>query len=435
MGLFDRIKGQFLDVIEWLDDSRDTIVWRFPVENNSIQDGGKLVVREGQAAIFVQEGKLSDVFGPGTYELSTRLKAIWGFFESIKYSFNDPYKGDVYFINTRRFIDQKWGTPNPFTMRDPDFGLVRVRAFGNFTYKVTDPAMFLREIVGTDGNFTTSEINGQLKSKLIAGFISSVKESGIGVVDLCGSYMDLGEKLTDDICPIFQERYGMALTDVNISNISPPPEVEEAIDKRSSMGALGNMNTYTQYQAANAIEAAAKNPGGGGAGAAMMNAGMGLAMGNVMTTQMAQSATPPPAPTSNTYHYNGDGGQGQFSTSQVAEKIRANPSGTHNVWQQGWAGWKSWSEVSELAGIVPPPAPAVASSAAVYHYSGPSGKSELSAKEIAAKVSADPSSEHLVWKDGFDGWKAAGDVPEIANSLSSGPPPLPSSGPPPLPKS
>ena len=239
MALWDTLKthakAQFLDVIQWLDDTQDTLVYRSPIFNQAIQDGGKLVVREGQAAVFVSEGQLSQVFTPGTYELSTRTKAIWSFFESIKYALNYPYKGDIYFVSTRQFTDQKWGTPNPIMMRDKDFGAVRVRAFGSYAFKVSDPAQFLREIVGTNGLFTTEEINGHVKRKLVSAFADTLGETKLPVLDLAAQYMDLGDALRQRLTGWFQENYGITITDFVVENISLPPEVEKMVDKRSSL--------------------------------------------------------------------------------------------------------------------------------------------------------------------------------------------------------
>ena len=293
MGIWDAVvgqaKAQFLDVIQWLDDTKNTLVWRFPIHQQAIQDGGKLVVREGQAAVFVSEGKLSEVFGPGSYDLSTRNAPILSFFQSIKYALNTPYKGDVYFVSTRQFTDQKWGTPNPIPMRDKDLGVVRIRAFGVFAYRITDPAAFLREVVGTAGLTTTEEINGQLKKKLVSALADTLGESKIPLLDLVAQYMDLGDALRQRLTGWFQENYGVTLTDFVVENISVPPEVEKMMDKRSQMALAGDMNAYTQFQTANAIEDASKRPGGGGA---FLDAGMGLAMGGAIGAQMgkAQSA-------------------------------------------------------------------------------------------------------------------------------------------------
>ena len=195
MGLWDTLKqhagAQFLDVIEWLDDSNDTIVYRFPVFNQAITDKSKVVVREGQAVVFIHEGVLSDVFGPGTYTLDTRNAPITSFFSSIKYGLNYPYKGDIYFVNTKQFRENRWGTSNPVMMRDAEFGPVRIRAFGIYTYRVTDPGVFLKQVVGTDGLFTTDEINGQLKRKLVSGLADTIGKARIPVLDLAANYMDL----------------------------------------------------------------------------------------------------------------------------------------------------------------------------------------------------------------------------------------------------
>jgi len=431
--------AQFLDVIEWLDDSRNTIVYRFPVFNQAIQDGGKLVVREGQAAVFVNEGKLSEVFGPGTYELSTRTKAIWGFFETIKYQLNYPYKGDIYLVNTRQFMDQKWGTSNPIMLRDADFGPTRIRAFGTYTFRVTDPGQFLREVVGTDGLFTTDEIVGQLKRKLVSSFTDTVVSSKVPVLDLGARFMEMGEGMAKAMTPWFQQHYGITLTDFTIENVSLPPAVEKVLDKRTSMGVLGDMNAFTQFQAANALEAAANNPGSGGG--QMMGAGMGFAMGNVMAGQMAQAQTPgggqfnpqqgmnagappPPPQSAQTFHYHGPTEQGQFSAQQIAQKVAQDRTGTHNVWAAGWAGWKPWSQVPEIANQIPPQMPPPPGGAK-YHYNGPSGAAELTSAEIAQRVQGDPEGRHLVWRKGFDGWKPAKEMPDIAGLLGGGGPPPP----------
>ena len=439
MGLWNTLsnhaKAQFLDVIQWLDDTKNTLVYRFPIFNQAIQDGGKLVVREGQAAVFVAEGRLSDVFGPGTYELSTRTKAITGFFESIKYGLNSPYKGDVYFVSTRQFTDQKWGTANPLMLRDRDLGAVRIRAFGVFAYRITDPAVFIRELVGTSGLYTTDEINGQLKRKLVSALADTIGESKIPALDLISQYMDLGDALRQRLNGWFQENYGITLTDFVVENISVPPEVEKMLDKRSSMAMVGDMNAYTQFQAANAIEQAASRTGGGGA---FMEAGLGLAMGNAMGGQIGRAqqgpgtfnpqqglGPPPPPPAETRYHYHGPSGQGEYGAREIAAFVQQNRGGTHNVWATGWAGWKSWSEVAEIAGLLPP-APPPLPTPVNFHYAAPDGTTvSASAADIADRVKSDPSGRHLVWKDGFAAWKEAKEVPEIAGLLGGGGPPPP----------
>ncbi len=442
MGLWSTLtqhaKAQFLDVIQWLDDSNNTLVYRFPVFNQAIQDGGKLVVREGQAAVFVAEGRLSDVFGPGTYELSTRTTAISGFFESIKYGLNMPYKGDIYFISTRQFTNQKWGTSNPMMLRDADLGVVRVRAFGAFAYRITDPAAFIREVVGTAGLYTTEEINGHVKRKLVSALADTIGEAKIPVFDLVSQYMDLGDALRQRLTGWFQENYGLTLTDFVVENISVPPEVEKMIDTRSKMALAGDMNAYTQFQMANALPDAMTRPG---ASNPMMDAGMGLAMGQMMGNQFARAqqapATfapntglsaappPPPPPMETRYHYNGVGGQAELTAREIAARVAQARDGAHNVWAAGWAGWKKWSEVQEIVALVPavpPPLPTVS----VFHYTGPDGATAtLSGTDVAARVRSAPGGRHLVWKEGFASWTDAREVGEIAALLGGGPPPPP----------
>lgn len=450
MGIWDTLKthakAQFLDVIQWLDDTQDTIVYRFPIFNQAIQDGGKLVVREGQAAVFVSEGQLSSVFGPGTYDLSTRTKAVWSFFESIKYQLNYPYKGDIYFVSTRQFTNQKWGTPNPIMMRDAHLGPVRIRAFGSYAFRVSDAATFLREIVGTNGLFTTEEVNGHVKRKLVSAFADTLGETKIPVLDLAAHYMDVGDALRQRMTGWFEQNFGVAITDFVVENVSLPPEVEKMLDKRTSMGIIGDMGAYTQFQSANAIEAMASRPG---ASNPMMDAGMGMAMGGAMGAQMARgagavfdpqtgmpgagapAAAPPPPPAATRYHYHGPSGQGEYSAQEIAALIARDRKGAHSVWATGWAGWKPWREVPEIAGLLPPEMPPPPTANVSFHYHGPSGQSELTAAEIAAQVRAAPSARHLVWKAGFDGWKDAKDVPEIAAAMSAGGPPPPPAPPPP----
>jgi membrane protease subunit (stomatin/prohibitin family) len=449
MGIWDTLKthakAQFLDVIQWMEDDRSTLVYRFPVFNQAIQDGAKLVVREGQAAVFVNEGRLSEVFGPGTYELSSRTKAISSFFESIKYALNYPYKGDIFFVSTRRFTEQRWGTPNPVMMRDAELGPVRIRAFGIYSFRIGDPGVFLKELVGNVGLYTTDEIEGQLKRKLVSAFTDTVGEAKIPVLELAAQYMDLGDALRERMSPWFMENYGIQLTDFVVENISLPPDVEKMLDKRTSMGLIGDMGAFTQFQAANAIETAAGQPGGAG-GNPMLNAGMGMAMGNVMGHQMmgAQQrggqhfqgnqpmpATPPPPPGPTRLHYNGSAGQAQLLPAEIAARVAADRSGTHHVWSPGWPGWKSWNEVPEIANQVPPqmapPPPAPSGPEPIFHYSGAGGQSEEPASAIHAAMAADPNGRHLVWMPGWDGWKDAADVAEIANA---GGPPAPPAPPP-----
>jgi len=289
MGIFDFIKGEFINVIEWTDDSADTLVWRFPVRDHAIKMGAQLTVREGQAAVFVNEGQLADVFTPGRYELTTANLPIMTKLQSWSMGFESPFKAEVYFVDTTVFTDQKWGTQNPITLRDPEIGPVRVRAFGSYAYRVIDPARFMQEIVGTDGSFSTGDIQGQLRSHVISSFTDALGTAKVPMLDLAAQYKELGATLKGNMQADF-ETYGLGLVTFLIENISLPPEVAEMLDKRSSMGILGDMGKFTQFQAAQAMEAAAKNPGGGASDG--IGLGAGLAMGQAMASAMGGAQAP-----------------------------------------------------------------------------------------------------------------------------------------------
>ncbi|MCA9490693.1 MAG: SPFH domain-containing protein, partial [Myxococcales bacterium] len=350
------------------------------------------------------------------------------------------YKGDIYFVNTRQFMENGWGTATPIMLRDAEFGPVRVRAYGVFSYRITDPATFLRQIVGTDGLFTTDEINGQLKKKLVGNLASVIGKARIAILDLAASYQDLGDQLRDQLNPSFAESYGITLTDFTIQSISLPEEVEKALDTRTKMGLLGNLDAYTKLKAADAIEIAAKNPGMGGLGASM---GVGFGLGNQIGAQMGASQgagvfnpnqgmmgggappAPPPPPPVDVWHYSGSGGQMQLSTADLAARMQADPNGQHMVWKTGFPAWKNAKEVPELMALMPaapPPLPG----AQPYHYNGSGGQGTKTLDEVVAAVGADPSGTHHVWQAGWSGWKKVQEVPEIASRLGPpGPPPLP----------
>lgn len=294
MGIIDFLKKQAIEVIEWTDDSGDTLVYRFPVHQNEIKMGAKLTVREGQNAVFVSQGQIADVFKPGLHTLQTQNIPIITKILSLPYGFNSPFKAEVYFVSTRQFVDQKWGTTNPIMLRDKEFGMIRLRGFGIYSIKVSDPALFLKEIVGTDGHFTTDEITGQLKRIAVSGFSDFVATSGIPALDLATHYDELSAGVKAKLQPEFQS-HGVELVKFIVENLSLPEEVEKMIDKRTQMGVVGNLQQYTQFQTAQAIEEAAKNPGGiAGIGPAM---GAGFAMANQMAQSMAagQQAAANPA--------------------------------------------------------------------------------------------------------------------------------------------
>jgi membrane protease subunit (stomatin/prohibitin family) len=281
MGIWEFVKGELIDVIEWLDDTGDTIVWRFPDQNHDIKMGAKLTVRQGQAAVFVNEGQIADVFSPGLYTLSTQNMPIMTTLRSWKYGFESPFKADVYFVSTRNFLDLKWGTQNPIMMRDPDMGVVRLRAFGTYGIRVKDPKAFMKEVVGTNGLFTTDDIEGQLRSILVSSFSGMLGKAGIAALDLAANYRSMGDRCRTEMEPEF-DQYGLALTRLVIENISVPPEVEKMLDTRSQMGLVGDLGRFTQFQSAQAITEAARS---GGAGE-FMGMGAGIAMGQQMAQAM-----------------------------------------------------------------------------------------------------------------------------------------------------
>tara|TARA_R110002033_G_scaffold45619_2_gene89476 strand:+ start:7060 stop:8190 length:1131 start_codon:yes stop_codon:yes gene_type:complete len=371
MGIFDFLSGEFIDVIHWTDDTRDTMVWRFERQGHEIKYGAKLTVREGQAAVFVHEGQLADVFTPGLYMLETNNMPIMTTLQHWDHGFKSPFKSEVYFVNTTRFNDQKWGTKNPIMARDPEFGPVRLRAFGTYSVKVSDPAKFLLEIVGTDGEFTMDEISFQIRNIIVQEFSRTLAGSGIPVLDMAANTRELGTLVSKQIAPVIAE-YGLMLPELYIENISLPPAVEAVMDKRSSMGVIGNLSEYMQFQTAEAM-------GREGAGAAAMQTGLGVGLGMQIGQQVAggagpwgarpqtaapapASVAPPPPPVEHVWHI-AEGGKttGPFSKASLG-RMAADGALTRDsfVWTAGQDGWKRAEDVAELAQlftILPPPPP------------------------------------------------------------------------------
>jgi membrane protease subunit (stomatin/prohibitin family) len=288
MGIWDLVKGELIEVIEWLDDSGDILVWRFPDEDHQIKMGAKLTVREGQAVVFVNEGRIADIFYPGLYSLTTQNLPVLTTLRSWKYGFESPFKAEVYFVSTRNFLDLKWGTQNPILMRDPEIGVVRLRAFGTYCMRVIDPGLFMKEIVGTEGCYTTDEIQGQLRSMLVSAFTDMLAKTEMAALDLAANYQSLGDQARHVMEPECT-KYGLSLTRFVIENISLPQEVEKMVDTRSQMGLAGDLGRLTQFQTAQAIPEAAKS---GGAGA-FVGMGAGIAMGQQMAKAMSDSFTQP----------------------------------------------------------------------------------------------------------------------------------------------
>ncbi|MGQ4268666.1 SPFH domain-containing protein [Nocardiopsis changdeensis] len=372
MGLFDAIRGEFIDIIEWTDDGRDTIVWRFPRHDNEIKMGARLTVRESQIAVFVNEGRVADVFAPGMYTLETRNIPVLSTLKGWKHGFDSPFKAEVYFVNTRRFSDFKWGTQNPVMVRDPEFGPVRLRAFGGYSVRVIDPPLFIGELAGTDPRFRTEEVEGYLR-QMIAGRLGSALAAAardVPVLDLAVHQHDLGQRmsqaLTRDMASV-----GLEIPDFNVESITLPPEVEKALDKRSQMGVLGDLDQYTKFQTAGAIGDAATTPGSGMGEA--MGMGMGLAAAQQMALNMnpqqpqqapapAQpAAVPPPLPQAQ-WFVGVDGQQsGPFDVNALSQQVGGGRLTRDTlVWKAGMAQWTAAGQVPELSGLfaaTPPPMP------------------------------------------------------------------------------
>ncbi|MCA5005768.1 SPFH domain-containing protein [Sphingobacterium bovistauri] len=377
MSLFDKLRNEFVDIIEWIDDSQDIIVWKFPRYQNEIKMGAQLTVREGQAAIFLNEGTIADVFMAGRYELSTQNMPIMTTLRGWKYGFNSPFKADVFFVSLRQFTNQKWGTRNPIMLRDAEFGPIRLRAFGNYAFSIKEPVVFLKEIAATNPDFSVDQINEQLRNLAVSRGMDAIAESKIPVLDLASNYDEVSQIIQGKITPEFNE-IGLNLNKFLIENISLPEEVEKMLDKRSGMGIVGDLGAFAQFQAANSMEKAAENPNGGGIMGAGMGAGLGMGMmgqmGNVFQerkfegNQQQQGITnlPPPLPNQDqkSYFYVAQGQQqGPVSYEQVKSLVNTGSIQKDTlVWFAGLEAWEKASDnqdVSALFANTPPPIPGV----------------------------------------------------------------------------
>jgi membrane protease subunit (stomatin/prohibitin family) len=295
MALMDFVKKQFIDIIQWTEDSADdgTIAWRFPMQDMEIQNGASLTVRESQMAVFVNEGKVADVFGPGMYKLTTQTLPVLTYLKNWDKLFESPFKSDVYFFSTRQRLDRKWGTPNPITIRDQEFGMVRLRAFGIYAYHLTDPKLFHMAISGTTERYTTEQLESQLRNTIVGHIADLFGESGTPFIDMAANQNEFGRALKETMAPLFHG-FGLTLDTLVVQNISLPEELEKVLDTRIGMNVIGDMGRYTQYQTANAIPLAAQNEGGmAGVGAGL---GAGLTMGQAMAQAIGQAMTAPTLP-------------------------------------------------------------------------------------------------------------------------------------------
>ena len=285
MGLMSFISKQFIDVIQWTDPGTNVLAYRFPMQDQEIQNGAQLVVREAQQAVFFNEGKFGDKFGPGTYTLNTQTLPILTYLKNWDKAFESPFKSDVYFLSMREFTDMKWGTPQPITIRDKEFGALRIRAFGNYSFKIGDVETFWTKLSGAAEVYTVDQIEGQVRTAIIASISSYLAKSGIAFIDMAASQLDFSSKLQEAVAPVLKN-YGLELKSFWVQSISLPEEMEKQLDKLSSMGMFGDLKKYATFQSADSISVAAANPGGvAGAGAGI---GAGMAMGNMMMQSLGQ---------------------------------------------------------------------------------------------------------------------------------------------------
>jgi len=367
MGLFDKIRGEFIDIIEWLDDSAYTLVYRFERHNNEIKNGAKLTVREGQVAVFINEGTIADVFVPGMYTLTTANLPILSTLQGWKYGFDSPFKAEVYFVSTRNITAQKWGTKNPIILGDSRFGMIEIRAYGTYVIRVKDAAVFIKEIVGTDGFFTAGKISEQLKSLIISRFTDAVGESNLTVENFASNTTELSALVQALIAPEF-DKYGIALTTFIIENVSMPPEIKDEIFELSRLNAV-DLNKLTQIKAAKAIENAGQSDGG------LAGSGMGLGMGIAMANMVGQTFTgvqqqnltptaPPAIPPTFSLFVVQDGAQaGPYNITTIKHMIANNQITPDTlVWYAGMPNWTAAGqlpEAKEIFGHTPPPVPGV----------------------------------------------------------------------------
>lgn len=369
MSLFRKLRGELIDIIEFLDNSQNTIVYRFERFQNEIKNGAKLIVREGQQAVFISEGQIADVFTPGTYTLATQNLPILSTIKGWKYGFNSPFKAEVYFVNTKNFIDQRWGTKNPIILNDNRFGMIEIRSYGTYTFKIIDAGKFIKEIVGTTGTFTTEQINEQLRSTIVTRFTDSIGEAQLPVETYAANLNELSAAIFNYMKDDFAV-YGMDVTKFLIENVSMPEEIKKEIFELSRLNVV-DLDKLAKMKAAKAMQAAAENPSG------MAGAGVGMGAGFAMAGQMAQAfaqgqqpqqqgqqQTPPPitASASISYYVAINGQQaGPFDINTLKQMVKSEQFTRETlVWKSGMSNWESAStqrELDELWGVTPPPIP------------------------------------------------------------------------------
>ena len=352
MGLIEKLRAEFVDIVEWMDDAPQTLVWRFPRYHNQIKNGARLIVRPGQMAVFVSGGKVADVFEPGTHVLETRNLPILSTLRGWPHGFDSPFKAEVYFVATRQVTDLRWGTPNPVIVRDSGLGPVRVRAFGTFSLKASDPRRLLTELVGANAEFVADEIAAMVRAVIVSSLAELLGTNTVSVVDLAASYPALSERLRRATVARLDDEYGLDVPQLYVMNVSVPSEVEEAIDARSGATVVGDTAAYRQYQLGRSTPIAAANPAGGVAGA-----GVGLGMGMAYVGGVSGgSSTPPPMPA---WHVARQGRPvGPLDFAALAAEIAAGRVSRETlVWTAGMAAWEPAEAVTALRSLFPPPLP------------------------------------------------------------------------------
>ena len=360
MGLFDKLRNEFVDIIEWQDNTGDTLIWKFPRYDNEIKMGAKLTVRESQQAVFMNEGKIADVFQPGMYTLETQNLPILSTIKGFEYGFHSPFKADVFFVSTRQFVDQRWGTRNAITINDERFGMIELRAFGTFAFRIEDGGKFIKEVAGTNSDFSTEEINGQLRSLIVNKFTNAIGNGTITIDQMAANIENLSslcqEKLNEDFAS-----YGLKITKFLLENVSMPDDIKQEIFEYSRLNKI-DLQKLSQMKTAKSIETAAANPGIGGAGVGI---GVGAGIGNVIASSMNMAnnnSTPPPIPQTTQYFVANEGKQtGPFDLAQLSQLVQSGSLKKDTlVWKSGMANWDAASTVAELNNFfdnVPPPLP------------------------------------------------------------------------------
>jgi membrane protease subunit (stomatin/prohibitin family) len=370
MGIIAKLKGELVDIIEWFDDTRSTLAWRFPRYQNEIKNGAELIVREGQQAVFVYRGQIADKFGPGHYQLVTENLPILSTLQGWPHGFRSPFRSEVYFINTKPVTDLRWGTPSPVTVRDPDFTMVQVRANGLCVLRIADPEIFLREVIGTDSQVGTEEISELLRRVITLAFSDMIMATGLGAIDLQGRQVELSDKLRDFVQQRVDDEFGIKIDSVTM-NITLPEEITQAMTRGVARGVeqaryldnVGPMDRLQQGAAAEAMVEAAKNPGGGAG--TMMGAGMGMALGQQMGQMMAAGQQgyppgPPPLPHALQFHVELNGqAAGPLTVDQLRQYVNAGQlTPNSNVWAPGMPNWVPAQSVPALAPLFATPPPA-----------------------------------------------------------------------------